>query len=620
MRDQTSSLHSFHSVMRDFLKSILATLIGLGLFTSLGAIGLLILLVSIVASTAETGPQVEQDSILTFDLSQEILDAAPSATPGEVIGALAAGNELARPMSLRSVLNALEQAAKDDRIVALYLRGSVNPTSASAGFATLREVRQALQKFQESGKPIYAYDDSQWQERDYYLTSVADTILQHPTSVLEINGLSSENIFFAGALEKFGIGVQVLRVGKYKAAVEPFTRRDNSPEAEEQIQTLVTDLWSEFLTSAAESRELTPQALQTIADQQALLLPEQAQAAGLVDKVAYEDEVATELQTLTGEAEAGGADTEEDLFRQISLIEYADAVVPEVNRSSRNQIAVIYAEGDIVGGLGGASRIGSVSLVDILREVRQDEDIKAVVLRVNSPGGSATASDQIAREVLLTKQEKPVIVSMGNYAASGGYQISAYADQIFASPNTITGSIGVFGLLPNVQELANQNGVTWDRVKTGRYADIDSISRPKTPEELALTQRVVDRIYEQFLTLVSESRDLPREQVAEVAQGRVWSGAEAQKIGLVDQLGGLDSAIQAAAEAASLGDDWQLTEYPRYPSLWVSFMNSHLNPVSTQTDPIAQELHKLQTELEVLRSMNDPLGVYNRLPFNPWIN
>lgn len=601
--------------MRDFLKSILATLIALGLFTSLGFVGLIILIGSIIAaSSQDTSVQVEQDSILTFDLSQEILDAAPSASPAEVIGAIATGDGLSRPVSLRSVLRALEEAAADDRIVGLYLRGNINPASASSGFATLREIRQALEAFQESGKPIYAYDEEQWQERDYYLASVADTILQHPMSVLEINGLSSENLFLTGALEKYGIGVQVVRVGKYKSAVEPFTRRDNSPEAEAQIQALLRDLWNEFLTETAESREVTPQAIQMIADRQALLLPDQAQAAGFIDEIAYADQVSTQLQALTG------IDEDTDSFREISLVEYADAVGADPNRSSDNQIAVIYAEGDIVGGLGGTSLIGSDSLVDILREVRQDDAIKAVVLRVNSPGGSATASDQIAREVRLTTEDKPVIVSMGNYAASGGYQISAYADRIFASPNTITGSIGVFGLLPNVQELANNNGITWDQVKTGRYADLDSIARPKSPEELAIIQQVVDHIYDQFLTLVSESRDLPKERVAEVAQGRIWSGLEAQRIGLVDEIGGLEAAIQAAAETANLGDDWQLSEYPRYPSFWISLLGSRLASVAAPTDPIAQELKKLHNDLRILQSMNDPLGAYNRLPFNPWID
>lgn len=607
----SSSLHP----MRDFLKYTFATVLGLVLFVSLGAVGLLAFVIAIASSASQNAaPRVEQDSILTFDLSQEITDSNPAADPSDVISTALSGGEMGKPIALRSVLESLEQAVEDDRIVGLYLHGTITPTQTGSGFATLREVRQALQKFRDSGKPIYAYNNAEWKERDYYLTSVANTILLHPSSLLELNGLNFENIFFAGALQKYGIGIQVLRVGKYKSAVEPFIRTESSPEDEEQTRRLLSDLWNEFLTSTSQSRNLTPQQLQAIADQQALLLPEQAQQANLIDKVAYEDELETELRNLASEDEETGS------FQQISLPEYAE-VIDQDDRPSPNRIVVIYAEGDIVSGGGGIGMIGGDSLVSILRELRQDEAVKAIVLRVNSPGGSATASEQISREVFLTVKEKPVIVSMGSYAASGGYQISAYANRIFASPNTVTGSIGVFGLLPNFQAIARNNGITWDTVKTGRYADIDTVSRPRTPEELAIGQQIVDRIYDQFLSIVSESRQLPKETVAEIAQGRVWSGVEAQKIGLVDDLGGLEDAIQAAVEAAELGDDWQLEEYPESQSFWLAdWFNSRVTQSPVPADPVSLELQKLQDDLETLKSMNDPLGVYNRLPFNPKID
>lgn len=602
--------------MRDFLKSVLATIVGLILFVTFGFAGLVVLVVAITASTQEAGPIVEKDSILTFDLSQEIIDSNPIPDPSEVIGSVVSGEGGSRPIALQAALTALEKAAEDDRIAGLYLHGSTS-AAGGTGLATLRELRQALEAFREQGKPIYAYDAESWKERDYYLASVADTIMQHPSGVLEINGLNSENVFFANALQKYGVGVQALRVGKYKSAIEPFTRNASSPEEKEQIQKLLGDLWNEFLTAAAASRKVTPEKIQTIANQQALLLPDQAQADGLVDKIVYADEVVTELHTLTGET------AETNSFRQINLADYAETIEQDRN-TSPNRIAVVYAEGNIVDGDGGTQSIGSDSLVKTLREVRQDEEIKAVVLRVNSPGGSATASEQITREVLLTTKEKPVIVSMGNYAASGGYQIAAYANRIFASPNTVTGSIGVFGLLPNFQDIANNNGITWDNVKTGRYADIETLSRPKTPEELAIVQRVVDQVYDRFLTIVSESRDLPKEKVNEIAQGRVWSGLEAQKIGLVDELGGLEQAIQAAVKEAKLGDDWQLVEYPKASAFWLeSLFQNYFKPTQTsQTslDPLTTELQKFQDDLETLRSMNDPLGAYSRLPFNPRID
>ncbi|WAL61871.1 signal peptide peptidase SppA [Thermocoleostomius sinensis] len=602
--------------MRDFLKSIFATIIGLGLFTAVGVGGLLMLLVAIATSTQEMGPRVEKNSILTLDLSQEITDTNPSSDPSGVITAVVSGGSLNRPIALRSVLQSIEQAAEDDRIAGLYVYGNT-ATSGGSGLATLREVRQALQTFRDRGKPIYAYSDEAWRERDYYLASVADTIFQHPSSVLELNGLNLENIFFAEALQKYGIGVQALRVGKYKSAIEPFTRNDSSPEEREQTQKLLNDLWNEFLITTSKSRDIPTQQLQTIANQQAILLSDQAQSAGLVDEIAYRDEVVTELHKLTGEDETA------DSFRQINLSEYASAVDREQG-SSNNQIAVVYAEGNIVDGSGASRSIGGDSLAETLRDVRQDETVKAVVLRVNSPGGSAIASEQITREVLLTTKEKPVIVSMGNYAASGGYQIATHANRIFASPNTITGSIGVFGLLPNFQDIANRNGITWDNVKTGQFADIETVSRPKTPEELAIVQRVVDQVYDKFLTIVAESRNLPREKVNEIAQGRVWSGAEAQKIGLVDELGGLDDAIQAAATEANLEDDWQLVEYPAGSVFWFEgLFQNYLKPYlasSTTLDPLTLEFQKLQDDLEDLRSMNDPLGVYMRLPFNPRID
>jgi protease IV len=598
--------------MRDFFKNVLATFVGLFLFLTLGIAGLTAFLVAIAANSRTPEPTVQARSVLTLDLSRPIADASPEASAREVIGSALGGSRRENSIALRSVLESLEQAAKDDRIVGLYLEGSVQST----GFATLREVRQALQKFRDAGKPIYAYDGVSWQEKDYYLASVATQILQHPTGLLEINGLGFQTPFFAGALQKYGVGVQVLRVGKYKSAVEPYLLSGNSPENKEQTQKWLTDLWNEFLTTSSKSRKLTPQKLQAIADKDGLLLSSAAKSAGLVDKVAYEDEVIAELQKLTGE------DKETHSFRQIDLSEYAQTL-QDNQKSSPNRIAVIYAEGDIVSGQGGSESIGGDRLAKMIRDLRNDSDVKAIVLRVNSPGGSATASEQIAREVFLTNREKPVIASMGNLAASGGYQISSYATQIFASPNTITGSIGVFGVLPNFQKIANDNGITWDGVKTGKFADSDTISRPKTAEELAIGQKVVNQIYDDFLNIVSKSRSIAKPKVNEIAQGRVWSGVEAQKIGLVDELGGIEAAIQAAAKQAKLGDDWELEEYPKSSSFEVKLLGQLFKSYFPQPennapiDPLTAEIQRFQQDFATLKAMNDPLGAYSRLPFTP---
>jgi protease IV len=615
--------------MRDFLKQTFATVAGLVIFTSLGFFGLLLLVGAIASLGRSSTPLVESDSILTFDLATNITDAQPSSDPSRLIADAVSGTEIPTSIGLRDVVQALREAAEDDRIVGLYLHGDVTPSGLTSGLATLREVREALEAFQDAGKPIFAYTTA-GAERDYYLLSVADTIVLNPMGALEINGLSSETTFFAGALQKYGVGIQTIRAGQYKAAVEPFTRTESSPQSEEQTRQLLSDLWNEFRTATAESREITPQQIQTIADTQGTLLPNQAETAGLIDRVAYADEVYSELRKLTGETEAD-IKTEDEFtdeaasFRQISLPTYATTIESDSNvAAGENQIAVVYAEGDIVSGMGGEGSIGSDRYTRQLRDLRLNDAVKAIVLRINSPGGSATASDAIAREVWLASQEKPVIVSMGSYAASGGYLISTYADQIFASPTTITGSIGVFGLVPNFQEIANNNGITWDTVQTGRFANSDSLARPKTPEELAVLQRVVDRIYDQFLTSVSDSRSLPKQQVAEIAQGRVWSGVAAQRIGLVDEIGGLDAAIQAAAEQANLGDDWQVEEYPQGNTLEFRVLrrlfSSRMTTTQAPIDPLTLELQKLRNDLKTLQSMNDPLGAYSRLPFNPWVD
>ncbi len=602
--------------MRDFLKQTFATLTGIFLFLTLSAAGLMTLLIAITAASREASSRVELDSVLTIDLAQEITDASAANNPGQVIGQALAGNSPRNTIALRTVLETLERAAKDDRIAGIYLSGNISSVGLGSGMATLQEVRQALQKFRESGKPILAYDTIGWTEREYYLTSVADQISLNPTAALEFNGFSMETTFFGGALQKYGVGVQPIRAGKYKSAIEPFTRSTNSPEAREETQKLLSDLWAEFLAATAKSRSLTPQQLQTIADQQGLLLPDQAQAAKLIDKVTHEDEVLAELQGVTGESQ------DNDSFKQISLSDYARVVELTARRPySPNEVAVIYAEGEIVSGRGAAGSIGGETLTELLRELRHDDDVKAVVLRVNSPGGSATASSLIAREVLLMKQEKPVVVSMGSYAASGGYQISSYANRIFAAPNTVTGSIGVYGMLTNIKTLANKNGITWDVVKTGRLADSSTIARPRTSEELAISQRVVDRLYDQFLALVAESRPISSTKVAEIAQGRVWSGTSAKGLGLIDELGGLEAAIQSAVDLAELGDDWQLSEYPQTNRFEARIFRRLFRQVDVATvrDPITAELQKLQSDFKTLQLMNDPLGAYSRLPFNPWI-
>lgn len=597
--------------MRNFFKQLFATLVGsflgLVLFSLAGAGSLLILL--LLVGNRGQQPQLASDSILVFDLSKPIQDTTPPLSVAEALL-----EDEVRPLTVQNVLSSLEKAETDDKIKGILLDGSTGQTTT--GYAVLREIRQGLADFKASGKKVIAYDLT-FNEKEYYLASVADEVILNPLGNLELNGLRSEQTFFAGAFDKYGVGIQVVRVGEYKSAVEPFIRQEFSEENRQQTTALLDDLWGEFLSGVGEGRGISRSDLQQIADQKGFLLAEEAQELGLVDRLAYDDEIKQELIALTGEQDVEAA------FPNITMARYGDLEKPErAETVSENKIAVLYAQGSIVNGEGALDNIGSDRVSEQIRKLREDETVKAVVLRINSPGGSATASDVILRQLQLTQKEKPVIVSMGNVAASGGYWIALGGNQIFAQPNTITGSIGVFGVLPNIQELANENGVTWDAVSTGDLAGLNTISRPKTEPELAVYQEVVNQIYDQFLVKVSAARDLPKEEVAKIAQGRVWSGEAAQAIGLVDQLGGLESAIAQAAASAELGEDWELQEYPKSNLLEERLFKRFTGEtrLTNPTDhPMNSRLQKLRAAWEEFRVLNDPNQAYARLPFEFWV-
>ncbi|KST62441.1 signal peptide peptidase SppA [Mastigocoleus testarum] len=607
--------------MANFVKqtfaSLVGSLLGLFIFFGIGTTGLLLLLLAATFSR-EPEPVVKDKSFLVFDLSTKITEGEPKSS--QFFQQVISGN-YQKQISLRALVDTVEKAKNDKRIIGIYLDASKATQGEAEGFATLREIRRSLEKFRDSGKKIVAYGTN-WGEKGYYLSSVADTVAINPLGGMEINGFSSQPMFLAGAFEKYGVGVQIVRVGKFKGAVEPFVLKKLSPENRTQLQVLLNDLWSEWRTTVGKTRKITPQQLQQIADNQAVLLADRAKANGLVDKVAYADEVIADLKKLTGSKK------QDESFRQISLAQYTktrDTSSP-TKRRSKNKVAVVYAEGAIVDGEGENEQIGGDRFAKIFRNIRQDKNIKAVVLRINSPGGSATASEVMQREIRLTQKLKPVVVSMGDVAASGGYWIAVDSNRIFAEPNTVTGSIGVFGSIFNIQELANDNGITWDSVKTGRYADSQGVSRPKSPQELAIYQRIVNSIYDVFLNKVAKGRNLPKAKVAEIAQGRVWSGSRAKQIGLVDEIGGLDKAIAHSAKLAKLGNNWQLKEYPRLSSFEERFFGiakEEVSAIITQqksqellSHPLGGELRKLKEEIEIFENMKDPRGVYARLPFN----
>ncbi|MBD2268458.1 signal peptide peptidase SppA [Anabaena sp. FACHB-1391] len=601
--------------MNNFIKQTLASLIGnlLGLmiFSGLSTIGFLLILIA-VASSQGSGPTVKDKSVLVFDLSMKITDSEPSSD--ELLQKTLSGVD-ENSITLRKVVETLDKAGRDQRIVGIYIDGT--NASSEVGYASLREIRQALERFRQTGKKIIAYS-TDWNEREYYLSSVANQIVVNPMGAMEMNGLSSQPMFLAGALQKYGIGVQIVRVGKFKGAVEPLILDKLSPENREQTQKLLDDIWGEWRRAVGKSRNIQPQKLQAIANNQPILEATAAQANGLVDKTAYQDQVFTDLKKLTGQQE------KDKTFTKINLGDYAE--VPGKSVDSDHKIAVVYAEGEIVNGSGNDGEIGGDRFAKIFTKIRENSQIKAVVLRINSPGGSATAAEIMQREIKLTRQLKPVIVSMGDVAASGGYWIASDSNRIFAEPNTITGSIGVFGVLFNGQKLGNNNGITWDTVKTSEYADQQTISRPKSAQELEVYQRSVDRIYNLFLQKVSQGRKLSTAKVAEIAQGRVWSGTAAKQIGLVDEIGGLNVAIEYAAKQAKLGNNWQLQEYPQVGSWGERLLGKKLDETKAKlgiekteiksNNPLINELGKFQQEIKILQTMNDPQGIYTRLPVN----
>jgi protease-4 len=596
--------------MKNFFTSMLGALVALLIFSCGGfllLLGVIGAIASLGARHAAPAATLERGSYLVLNLSGNITDSPPLFDFSSSFNSDHAGT-----LQLRQVTAALRRAADDSRIAGILVEGSLEPSAYGSGYAALREVRMALLDFRHSGKPVRAFLEGPTL-RDYYVASAAGEIDLEPYSTLFLPGLAAEPVFVAGALEKYGVGVQVSRVGKYKSAVEMFTRTSMSDEDRAQLQQLLGGIWHELLADMGRQRHLTPAAIQAMADSQGLIRAEAAQKGHLVDRVLYRDQVVDELERATGR----GPDKQR--FKQIALSNYARTALPSPVQTGPGRVAVVYAEGEIVDGDGAEGQVGGEKFAREIRELRQDSDVKAIVLRVNSPGGSVTGSEVIERELQLARQAKPVVVSMGTYAASGGYWISAGADRIFAEPTTVTGSIGVFDVQFNIDKLFGNFGVTFDRVKTGKYADSDTSTRPKTDEELAIVQHEVDWIYGQFLDKVAAGRHLPRARIEEIAQGRVWSGADALKLGLVDEIGGLRSAILYAAQRASLGGHFSVQEYPTkkdlFDTLTEMFERIGVEDARVPASGLAGDVaRRVQAELSVLRSFNDPRGLYARLP------
>jgi len=598
--------------MKRFFQSLLGSLtafmiIGLG-----GLIALFALIGVIVSSGSQPLVNVEPGSVLVFDLNTSIQDTPPGADLEEAIQEAITGNAFSATYLLK-VLDAIERAKTDSDISALLLHGNLLQGGYGSGLAAISEIRQALEDFKTSGKPVYAYLVAPSQ-KDYYLATVAHEIWINPFGMISLNGLATNGPFLGSTLKKYGIGVQTTRVGAYKSAVEMFTRTSMSTADREQKTTLLNDLWHTQLAEIGDSRKIDSTKILQLSNEQAFFTAADAQAANLVDTVAYLDELIDHL------SDTYAYSSPIKSFQQVDLIDYATARGFEWDTASTTgeRIAIVYAEGDIIDGDYAPNYIGGDWLASELRRLRKDADVKAVVLRVNSPGGSALASEVIQRETRLLAAQKPLIVSMGSYAASGGYWIAAYADKIYAQPYTITGSIGVFGLVFNIKEAAENFAIQFDGVKTSPFADIYSASRPRTTEEMALIQKFTDEIYDAFIEKVAEGRSLQPTQVRELAQGRVWSGLSAQTLSLVDEMGGLNRAIQTAS---SLGDLIEpMIEQVPAPATLAESITLLLKEVGAS--PVAKSpsaLNQIGTEIDALtqqlRGLNDPRGIYTRMPY-----
>jgi protease-4 len=587
--------------MNNFWKYTLATVVG-SIITFLVVFGILFGVFSIIiAGFGESEVVINDNSVLTMTLSNEVPDKT-SDNPFDNIDF--ASFESKKILGLNDILKTIEKAKKDERIKGIYLE----LTGIPAGMATIEEIRNKLIDFKSSGKFIVCYS-SMYSQKAYYLASIADEIYMNPMGSIEWKGLATQVMFYKGALEKLGVKAQIFRHGQFKSAVEPFMNDHMSEASKLQSTALIQSIWDDMCVKISKEKDISIEDLNMFADSLFVYDPESALEYGFIDGIKYYDEVLAELTK-----QSGVEDDDKDDF-MIDISKYSKAGLEDAEKnSSDNQIAVIFAEGDIVDGSKSDGSIGGDWMAELIRDARENEDVKAVVLRVNSPGGSGLASEIIWREVKLTSNVKPVVVSMGNLAASGGYYISCPADYIFALPNTITGSIGVFGMIPNIQELMNDKlGITVDGVKTNHSSDFGSIMRPFTPEEGAFIQKQVEDFYDVFTNRVADGRGVTQAEVDSIGQGRVWSGVNAIEIGLIDEIGGLDDAVKKAVSLAELGDDYRIWEYPEKED----FMNKLMSDmsISASENLIKQTLGENYKFYQLLEDVQKLQGVQARMNY-----
>lgn len=587
--------------MKSFFKSVLATIVGILISSAIiGVICAFLFFgfIGIILSSSSESYSLKNNTVMTINLTGVMKDRV---IPNPIYSYLGLDGD--PEMSLTDILAAIKKAKNNDKIKGIYIRSGYFSASSSS----LNEIREALLEFKSSGKFIVAYADD-YLQGGYYVSSVADKIFLNPQGSLDLHGLSVSPTFYKGMLDKLGIEMQIFKVGTYKSAVEPYITDKMSDANREQVSSFANDIWDSILKGISDSRDIPVEDLNRLTD----TLP--AFRGGdfiinnkLADDLLYETEAKQYLKNMLGLSES-------DDLHTASVTDMQSVTDPKESGSS-DRIAVLYAEGSIVSGTG-SSDINDRYLIRQIEKLRENDDVKAVVFRVNSPGGSAYASEQIWKAITNLKAVKPVIVSMGGYAASGGYYISCNATKIYAQPTTLTGSIGIFGMFPNVEGLTNKVGLTFDEVKTNKFSDFGDITRPMTTDEKVILQQYIERGYRLFLTRCSEGRNIPMDVMEQIAEGRVWTGKQALSLGLVDALGGMDDAIRDAAMIAGLSS-YTVSEYPRKPGPFDEFFKTQKDEFATRTlkEYLGGDFQLLKTIKEI-KDLKEQDFIQARMPYD----
>ena len=587
--------------MKDFFKFTLATVTGI-ILSSIVLFFIGIMVIFGIVSSSDTETVVKKNSVMMLDLNGILVERTQESLEN-VLSMLTGDNS--NVYGLDDILASIKKAKENENIKGIYIQAS----ALGSPYASLQAIRNALTDFKESGKFIVAYSDGYTQGL-YYLSSVADKVILNPKGMIEWRGIASAPIFYKDLLQKVGIEMQIFKVGTYKSAVEPFIATEMSPANREQVTEFIGSIWGQVVSGVSDSRNISPDSLNAYADRMLMFYPaEESVKCGLADTLIYKNNVRDYLKQLANV-------DKDDRLPILGLDDMINVKKNVPKDKSGDIVAVYYASGEITDQSGSAASedgiVGNKVIRD-LRKLKDDKDVKAVVLRVNSPGGSAFASEQIWHAVKELKAEKPVIVSMGDYAASGGYYISCVADTIVAEPTTLTGSIGIFGMVPNVKELADKVGITYDVVKTNKFADFGNLMRPFNNDEKALMQMMITEGYDTFLTRCAEGRHMTKEAIGKIAEGRVWTGETAKKLGLVDELGGIDKALDIAVKKANL-NGYTVVSYPEKKDFLSTLLDTKpTNYVESQL--MKSKLGDYYNDFSLLKNLSERSMIQARVPF-----